>query len=265
LARYEFPKYGEEFQFPEAVFAAGDVGGFVDFLAGFPVDCVEMLVLIGEYSTKADDVTVMDGAGKAAAPVPKKFFEWPDTDRVMFNLTALPTKDVAKILAPNLEGEDKPEKAHWWFRYNLVDDIENPAKFPVPGEFVGLGVRMMPDKPWGKQKSSPFVWSGNWIQTVYLTSAVIKSIQEPTDDTPYSTYTVTWQNQEITGVRPSDFAEYREKDRVSILKDVSTDKVTQLWRDDDMEYFGGQEDMDPADITWQICPISFYGLEKTET
>jgi hypothetical protein len=262
LARFEFPKYDETFQFSEAVFAPGEVGGWIDFLGGFPVDCCEMLVAIGEYSSKADKVIAKAGAGKVVAPVPEKFFDWPDKDKVLFNLTALPAKNVAQIIAPNLGGESKPEKAHWWFRVNLADDPENPKKWPVPGEFLGLGVRMMPDKPWGRQKSSPFVWSGNWMDTVYYTGAVIKEIQEPTDDTPYSTYTVVWRGQEIKEVKPSDFAEYRVKDRVTILKDVATEKKTQLWKDDDMKFFGGEDGIAPEDITWSIVPVTFYGLEK---
>ena len=252
LARFEIPKYGEAFQFPEAVFAPGQVAIWLDFLAGFAVDCVEMLVIIGEYSTQADKVAVKDGQGKAVAPVPDKFFEWPEKDKVMFNLTGIPTKNVAKMLAPNLGGEPKPAKAHWWLRYNLVEDVENPGKFPLPGEFIGLGVRLMPDKPWGHQKSSPFVWSGNWIQTVYYASAVIKEIIDPTDTAPYSVYTVIWHGKEIKNVRPSDFALYAVGDRVTILKDVTADKKTQLWKDDDMKTFGDN---------WQIVPLSFFGLE----
>lgn len=248
LARFEFPKDGERFQYPETVFSGKKVAGFIDFLAGFPIDCIEMLVAIGEYSTKADKVSVKPGDDRAVAPIPDKFFEWPDEDKVLLNLTAIATKDVGKIIAPNLSGEPKPANAHWWFRVNLTGDT---AKFPVPGEFMGLGVRMMPDVPWGKQKSSPFVYAGNWMDTVYYTGAVITEVIEPTDEVPYPTYKVKWRKDEIT-VNPSDFAEYRVGDRVTILKDVATGKKTQLWKDDDTK--------NPGE-TWQIVPITFYGLE----
>lgn len=253
LARFEFPQYGEDFQFPEAVFAPGEVSGFIDFLAGFPIECVEMLVVIGEYSSQAKEgedskVAVKDGTRKAAAPVPDKFFTWPELDKILLNLTALPTKDVAKILVPNLGREDKPSKAHWWFRINLAGDT---AKFPLPGEFLGLGVRMMPDVPWGKQKSSPFIYSGNWMDTVYYASAVITEVIAPTDTVPYSTYKVKWRTDEVT-VNPSDFTLYKVGDRVTILKDVTTEKQSQLWKDDDMKTFSK---------TWMIAPITFYGLE----
>lgn len=249
LARFEFPKTREDFKFPKAVFAPGQVGGFVDFLAGFPIDDVEMMVAIGEYSTKPNKVIAKDGNEKVVAPVPDNFFKWPDEDKVLFNLTALATKNVGKLLAPNLDGEPKPDKAHWWYRINLAG---GSAKFPVPGEFLGLGVRMMPDKPWGHQKSSPFVWSGNWMDTVYYTGAVITEVIDPTNEIPYPTYKVKWRKDEIT-LNPSDFAEYRVGDRVTILKDVSTDKKTQLWKDDDTKTAGE---------TWQIVPITFYGLEQ---
>ena len=259
LARFEIPVYGEDFQFPKAVFAAGAVA-FIDFLSGVPVDCTEMLVAIGEYSSQADKLTVLPGNGQPVAPVPN-FFEWPDLKTILLNLTAIATKDVAEILADNLNGEPEPRAAHWWFRVNLVaEEGVDVRKFPVPGEFLGLGVRMMPDKPWGEQKSSPFVWSGNWMDTVFYTGAVITEVIDPTDDVPYPTYKVQWRKDGITGkdqitVNPSDFALYKVGDRVTIVKDVATEKTSQLWKDDDMKSFGE---------TWMIAPIGFYGLDKED-
>lgn len=254
LARFEFPKFGESFQFPEAI--KGESQASIDFLTGFPIDCVEMLVLIGEFSSKAKEgeaskVNVQEGTG-VSAPVPTtgRFFKWPEQDKILLNLTAIPTKDVAKWFAKNLE-EPKPSHAHWWFRVQLAGGTK---KFPVPGEFLGLGVRMFPGKYWGHQKSSPFLYSGNWMDTVYYSGARITEVIVPTDEVPYSTYKVQWRKDEIT-VNPSDFAEYKVDDRVTILKDVATDKKTQLWKDDDMK--------SGCDKTgWQIIPIIFYGLEK---
>jgi hypothetical protein len=253
LARFEFPKFGESSQFPEAI--KGESQAFIDFLAGFPIDCVEMLVVIGEFSSKAKEgeaskVSVQEGTG-VTAPVPEGefgFFEWPEEGKILLNLTAIATKNVTQILAKNLDGEPKPEKAHWWLRVQLAGGT---AKFPVPGEFLGLGVRMFPSMYWGRQKSSPFVYSGNWMDTVYYSGARITEVIDPTDDVPYPTYKVAWRKDEFT-VNPSDFAEYRVDDRVTILKDVATEKTTQLWKDEDMKEFGE---------TWTICPISFYGLD----
>ncbi|CAO0821547.1 hypothetical protein DFAR_2470002 [Desulfarculales bacterium] len=120
LARFEFPKYQEDFTFPAAVFVEEkeNVVGFIDFLAGFPIDCCEMLLSIGEFSTLPEKVKVKAGR-IIVAPVPEKFFEWPDPNKILFNLTALPVKNYAKVMAPNLEGEPKPKKLHWWFRVNM--------------------------------------------------------------------------------------------------------------------------------------------------
>lgn len=250
LTRFEFAKFGESPQFSEAL--VGESQAFIDFLAGFPIDCVEMLLAIGEISTKAEKVQVQEGTG-VTAPVPKSpahFFRWPDDDKILLNLTAIATKDVAKIFAENLAGEPKPAKVHWWFRVQLTC---GEKKWPVPGEFLGLGVRMMPDMYWGHQKSSPFVYSGNWMDTVYYTGARITEVIPPTDMVPYSTYKVKWRKDEVM-VNPSDFAEYKVDDMVTILKDVATEKKSQTWKDDDMK--------SGCDKTkWQIAPITFYGLE----
>ena len=257
LMRFEIPKYGEDFQFPEAVFTDKKPGAWLHLLGGFPIDCVEKLIAIGEYSTQAKDVIVKAGEGKAAPPVPDKFFEWPDTTKVLLNLTALPTKDFTKILAPNLSGEPKPVRAHWWLGTNLPqeDGAGKPVKWPLPGEFLGLGVCLFPDIGWGHQKSSPFVWSGNWVSTIWYDSAVIKEIIDPTADVPYPTYTVIWHGQEIKNVRPSDWSEYKVDDRVTILKDVAATKVSELWKDDDMKNWGDN---------WVLAPISFYGLDRPQ-
>jgi hypothetical protein len=253
LARFEFVKHGEAPKFPEAL--EGESQGFIDFLAGFPIDCVEMLLAIGEISTKAEKVQVQEGTG-VTAPVPKSpahFFKWPDNDKILLNLTAIATKNVTKIFAKNLEGEPKPAKVHWWVRVQLTC---GKKKWPVPGEFLGLGVRMFPDMYWGHQKSSPFVYSGNWMDTVYYTGARITEVIDPTDEVPYPTYKVQWRKDEIT-VNPSDFAEYKVDDMVTILKDVAAEKQSQLWKDDDMK-------ADCDKTKWHIVPISFYGLESQE-
>jgi hypothetical protein len=269
LARFEFPKFGEDFQISKNAWRAlallpgeeappseGDnPAGFIHFLAGFPIDCVEMLVLIGEYSSDVKishcSIPVMPGGG-ATAPIPD-FFEWPDKEKLLLNKTAL-LEQYALFLAEDLPGEPEPTKPHWWFRVELSRGEEEPRKFPMPGEFLGLGIRMMPGEFWGHQKTSPFIYSGNWMDTVYLTSAVITSIIEPTDAIPFSRYIVQWRKKELT-VNPTDFAEYEVKDRVTILKDVATEKKSQLWKDVDMETVGE---------TWMVCPISFYHEDQEE-
>ena len=134
------------------------------------------------------------------------------------------------------------------------DVCEGDRKWPIPGEFIGLGVRMLRGLPWGEQKSSPFIYAGNWVDGVFLTSGIIKEIIDPTDTIAYPTYKVAWHNiaDPIT-LNPSDFAEYKVGDRVTILKDITVAaKTHQSSEDDDVE-----PDCDKS--KWQIVPITFYG------
>ena len=140
LGRFEIPKYKEDFQHPEAFdifdLKPDDPAGFIDFMGGFPIDNIEMLVIIGQYSSKAkegedDKVNVQPGDG-ATAPVPpdesgKGFFEWPEKDKILLNLTAIPTEAVAIILAPNLDGEPELTNPHFWFRVILTEKDGQPV------------------------------------------------------------------------------------------------------------------------------------------
>ena len=117
----------------------------------------------------------------------------------------------------------------------------------------------MPDVPWGKQKSSPFLYSGNWLDTVYLSGAIIKKVNAPTDAAPYPTYDVQWRKDTIEQVVPSDFSEYLKVDRVCLLKDVETDKTSQLWKDDDMQADNAKTALQGG--KWVIAPLGFYDID----
>lgn len=276
LARFEFVKYGEATQFPDVV--EGESVAFIDFLAGFPIDCVEMLVFVGEISSKSKEdedskVNVQPGTG-VSPPVPSggsPFFRWPEESKILLNLTAIATKNVGKILAKNLDGEPKPSSPKWWFRVQLAG---GEVKFPVPGEFGGLGVRMFPGGFWGHQLSSPFVYSGNYLDTIYYSGGWITEVVEPEGDGkfPWNTYKIKWRN-EIVETIPTDFAEYRGPvdedtpgDWVCVLKDVATEKTGQLWKDEDMKVETACTDSDPKEFIgpWAIAPIAFYGLEAEQ-
>jgi hypothetical protein len=253
LARFEFPKYDEDFQFPEALLDQEDVVAFIDFLSGWPMENIEMLTMVGELSSRKDkedgNLESHEGEDDSTPPLPDDFFEGYDEPKIMVNWIYLDS-DFAESLADGLEGEPEPEGLHWWVRINLKES----DKFPVPGEFFSLGARLMPDRIWGEQKSSPFLFSGNWMDTVFYTSGIITEIQEPTDERPYSLYKVQWRKEEVA-VKPSDFAEYQVGDRVAVIKDITAEKQSQLWKDEDMETFDAEK--------WVIAPINFYGLDQT--
>jgi len=262
LGRFEIKKYGEESQFSDKGTGGEGVMGFADFLCGFPMECTEMMVLVGEISAraayKAGKLPVQDGKGQPTSPMPDSFFEGYEDVRTLLTYMYLDTQ-YAMCWIDGLKGEPEPGGLKWWVRVPFPEKINgNPAKFPYPGEFVALGVRLMPDKPWWDQESSPLLFSGNWADTVYLSGAVIKEIQDPTDDRPYPTYTVQWRKNEIKDVRPSDFAEYRVDDRVAVLKDIESDKKTETWKDDDTK--GSEEKAFDKD-KWVIVPLMFFGID----
>jgi len=196
LARFELPAYKKELQHGEAIFADGEVLGFIDFLAGFPIECIELLGVVGQYSSDPAKIDVKAGEGPVPS-APDQLFEGFDKDYVLVNYMYL-AAHLGKWMAANLNGEPEPGNLHWWVRTNLMK-VEG-GNFPVPGEFVALAVRIMVGTPWGRQKSSPFLYSGNWMDTVYYTSGTIKEVIDPTNNMPCPTYTVKWRKYEITAL-----------------------------------------------------------------
>ena len=255
LARFEMPKYGEvptKAEPPDGITTIL----LVDFLGGFPLDCIELLAIITELTTLPTDIIVQNADRGVVGPIPENFFAWPRPDQVLINFTAL-AEQRCVWMATNMKDEPVPSNLHWWVRAFLGNLAGDPTgeKYPIPGEFVALAIRMMPDKPWGGQQSSPFLYSGNYLDTPFYTSGIITEVLDPVAPATYNTYMVQWRKTVgaptgIIEVRPSDFAEYRVGDRVAILKDVASTKTTQLWKDDDM--------FTPEEM-WQICPITFYG------
>jgi len=242
-ARFEFPKYEKDYQFPQAIFLGGLVLGFIDFLSGIPIECIEMLVLIDENDDPSK-VASLPSEGGAAAPVPDEFFAGYDDDKILLNMLYL-AADRAEFLADNLEGEPDVE-THFWFRVNLPG--ETPPKYPTPGGFLGMGVRLMPDEPWGEQDSSPFFYSGAYCDTCYYTRGRIEEIIL-NEETGLTTYKVKWHDGKVYEVCASDFNEYQVGDHVAILKDVSTEKTSQLWKDEEQKAWGDN---------WVLAPITFY-------
>ena len=245
LVQFEFPK--ESTKAPK-----------INFMVGMPKDCIEMIMHIGQISTIPDEIedVVLEGNEQPTPPFIVPLFEWPDMDRVLLNVAATKAENVELFAEPLPEGEDTT-KPHWWLQLELLET--EGKKWPVPGELLCLVVRIFPAEPWGKQKSSPFIWSANFFDSVYLSGGIIKEIQEPTDDQPYPTYTVAWHGKKgeyIENVRPSDFAEYKVDDFVAILKDVATEKEKQTWKDEDMTEFNKEK--------FVIAPITYYGIGYEE-
>lgn len=233
----------------------------INFIGGYQIDIILILVMIGEYSSLIDDIEVTSGDGEKVAPKPDKLFYWPEQDKNRFLLTKTGIRrtgdDGVRSQFFNKTDSWGHVSRHWWFyvRYDVakVEDM----RFPIPGEFTGMAVQLYPGYPWGDigrgQRSSPFIYSGNWIDTVYYTGAKVLEVIEPTEDEAYPTYRVRWRKYEVIA-KPSDFAEYQVGDRVTILKDVATEKTEQTWDDDDAKSDAATFDTD----LWVIVPVTFY-------
>lgn len=246
LARFEFPKYPHPPTYKDAILenVKNRCLGWTDHLAGFHYGDCEMIVLVGEVSSEREVIFTVYAADPdhPAPPVPDDFFAGYADERIVHNLLWLES-DWAEGLCDGIGGEPEPESPMWWFRTNYL--AEN--KFPYPGEFLVLAPRIFPNLPWFRQESHPFMFSGNFCDTVYFTSAKVTGIEPQPDG--YDLYRLQWRKHRVKAYT-TDFAKYKVGDRVTILKDVTTNKVSQLWKDNDME--------DWNDI-WRIVPQVFYG------
>lgn len=258
LEIFPFKDRSDDYRIFLAQYKFSSLGLIIAFIAGFQIECVEMLVAIGQYSSLPGDdgepkvISEKQGLGRKVPPNSGDYFVWPDEEKVLLNKLYKRTRDdnlTTKIFDDGLDGGTKLGK-HWWLRVEFAE--ESARKFPVPGEFIGLGVKIFAGLPWGLQESAPFIYSGNWIDSVYYTSALVKEVYDPSGDIPYPIYLVQWRDQEVTA-RPSDFAEYAVGDRVTILKAAAAEKTEQTWKDEDTKEFNEE---------WVIVPMVFYATEE---
>ena len=279
-ARFELGTFGNPLQHPEAILpkaaAKGTVAGWIDFMTGFPIGVIELQALVGEISSrpdlKNDLVESVQDPDSVTPAFPKTLFGGYADSKILMNLMYL-SNDYSDFMASDLNGEDQPKGLHWWLRTNLMSDVSgSPQLFPYPGEFLGLAVRLFPDRVSFSQESNPFLYSGNFVDTVYFTSGFIKEIIDPTDDQPWPSYRITWRKNpddpNSTGeylLYPTDFTEYKVGDRVTILKDVTTEKTSQQWKDDDMKTMGGEKANSSTPVqNCAIAPIAFYNIDPDQ-
>lgn len=81
---------------------------------------------------------------------------------------------------------------HHWMRLWL----DKEGTWPVPGEFISLVAKPLGDPPhcWWYQRTSPFIYSGQFFETEYYTSGIVLAIIESIDydqETDLSEYEVS--------------------------------------------------------------------------
>jgi hypothetical protein len=247
-ARYEFPIFGFNMIYGDAKLPQVESPlAWVDFLAGFAYGDCEMLTLVGEVTTEKEEwPTTPDEDGMPVPPIPDELFdeETYTEKKTAHNLNWLES-DRVDVFADGVGGEPEPQTPNWWLRVNLKGD----EKYPYPGEFFGLGVRIFPNLTWGSQKNSPFLFGGHWIDTPFITSGEATIVEKT--DKGYYLCQMDWRKDKQLKVYPSDFAEYKVGDRCTVMKDVNTTKTSQLWKDEDCFKFDEE--------IWRIVPITYYG------
>ena len=134
----------------------------------------------------------------------------------------LKANDKVELLSARIDtqyGEDVSPKN--WIRYWInKDDL-----FPVPGDFIGILCKPLsvPTHLWWFQKSMPFLYAGNWMETKTLTSGVITDItleEDRTDevnDGVGNIYFIKIQGCEVA-ILSSDFFQYAIGEKVAIVK-----------------------------------------------
>lgn len=262
LARFEWREYGKNFSHADGLIEGqkqDDVPVFVDFLSGLSWDAIEILTSIRDASMGKDDFALLQADNDASPTMPSEIFEGYKAKSIYWNYLWLVPDETKKFLvdhAENLKQTAEPENIHDWFRLN----VQMTDKFPVPGEFMGLAVRIFPAFPWGDQDSNPFIFSGNFMDTAYNLRGRITEIIEETDTRPYKLYKVKThfnEGEEIT-ICATDFMEYNVDDYITIVKDVNAieEKDVFNWEDDKVVV---DED------TWQIVPTTYYDLDDQDS
>jgi len=114
------------------------------------------------------------------------------------------------------------------FHKNLRFWLPKDSKWVWPGEFTALICRPMPTHCWWFQKTSPYIYAGNWMETEFYTSGIVKEVLEPNEGEVKKDfepeegevgkrYRVWVKNEELI-VKSTDFYEYEVDERVGVLK-----------------------------------------------
>lgn len=249
IARFEIIRYAHGFQYQEALLDVPNPLGWVDFLAGFHYGDCEMLILVGEVSTKSKDQYPTDGGeDNYVPPVPTDFFDESFEEEKIVHDYIWVVPDHVEGLCDSVGGEPEPESPRWWHRINMLGGNE----WPYPGEFMALSNRIFPNLSWAVTRDipdySPFLFSGSWMDTVFITSAQVDKV-ETHERLGYQKLYFKWRNKNIVAYT-TDFANYKRGDRATILKDVTADKPSELWNDEDMTKFDEE--------VWRIVPLTYY-------
>ena len=177
---------------------------------------------------------------------------------------ALANRD-AEYPAESFAGYDNIRPLH-----SLRFYLRRDAKWPLPGEFIGLLAKPWPSHVWWFQETSPLLYSGNWFETNHYTSGVITEILHAPEGSFGLAYKCVVRGVEVC-IASSDFYGYSVGDRVAILRmndlDRFMDKTKGNFKWKEMDDLIAREKMEketPSNVPYivnpnmMIVPMSFY-------
>jgi hypothetical protein len=257
-------------------------GGLLSFPVG-PLGVMEVLSIFSESMGKMRDDKIpftADGTAQIEAPVGWKCVTAQSLSGLMSPMTDmngecpgvhlvdkgyLTKSSDAEYPVESFAGYDKILPFHS-LRYYLRRD----AKWPLPGEFIGLLAKPWPTHVWWFQETSPLLYSGNWFETNYYTSGVITAILQPLEGKVGLAYKCVVRGVEVC-IATSDFYEYAVGDRVAILRvndlDRFMDQTKGNFKWKEMEDLIAREKLGketPSNLAYiahpdmVILPMSFY-------
>jgi hypothetical protein len=248
-----------------------DAVGYISFPVG-QLGVMEVISLIRESLTDATDFVIKDDESpvKDTPQLFPSYSRWEMNKCYGVHLIESGYKEVvpnfihySKSTVPESDyGRDiAPKKwARLW--------ITRKEKWPVPGEFVGIICKASPvPHCWWFQKSNPFLYAGNWFDTLDLTSGIIVSKTEAGEETHPTTgeactgYRIKVHGREVD-IFSSDYLEYEVGTRVGVCKIRGDYDEEEMVFNHKYQSLQGDPTKGPIISTdYIIIPITFYEEE----
>ncbi len=286
----EFPSKGPKASVEEGVKseAEASLGWLYSGLLSFPVGPLGVMEVLSIFSESMDDMLANeipftpDGTVRIENPEGWKCVTDQPLDGLMSPMTDLKGYCPGVHLVNKgylMESRDAEYPAESFAGYgdilpfhSLRYYLRRDAKWPLPGEFIGLLAKPWPAHVWWFQKTSPLLYSGNWFETNHYTSGVVKEILQSPEGSSGLAYRCVVRGVEVC-VAASDFYEYSVGDRVSIIRITDLDRFLDpakgnfKWKE--MEDLIAREKMEketPSNAPYvlnpnmMIVPVSFYKM-----
>jgi hypothetical protein len=241
---------------PHATLGRGYVG-YIAFPVGHPgvMDTVSLVTeTLADLGTDGTGATIHSFSENTPEPGGDLIPPFPNAQKqaagrhLMENAYVPEDSPAVEYFADSFGAGDNAAPIHQWLRYY----VESDSTGIIPGEFVAISCKPWIPHCWWYQETSPFVYSGHWMENEFYTSGVIKEVLENNE------YTVMVKNEDVR-VKSTDYYEYAVGDRVGLLKSHVDSTPT----------VGGQssftwEDLELKNTTeiltdWRIIPVDFYG------